>query len=78
MFWIREFEGFGRADDIPPARIWEDKLKGGSTDGGILSRETVEALLDDYYKERGWSSDGRPTPEKLKELGLAWVIEDLK
>ncbi|MGD8627929.1 MAG: aldehyde ferredoxin oxidoreductase family protein [bacterium] len=78
MFWIREFPEFGRADDIPPARIWEDKLKGGSTDGGILSRETVEALLDDYYKERGWSSDGRPTPEKLKELGLDWVIKDLK
>ncbi len=78
MFWIREFADFGRSYDIPPARIWEDKLKEGPTAGGILPRETVEALLDDYYKERGWSSDGKPTPEKLKELGLDWAAKDLR
>ncbi len=78
MFWVREFPDFGRPYDFPPARIYEEKLKGGSTDGGVLGREKVEALLDDYYKLRGWTKDGIPTPEKLKSLGLDWVIKDLK
>jgi aldehyde:ferredoxin oxidoreductase len=78
MFWVREVPGFGRAYDFPPARIYEEKLKGGSTDGGILEREKVEALLDDYYSLRGWTEDGVPTPEKLKSLGLDWVIKELK
>jgi aldehyde:ferredoxin oxidoreductase len=78
MFWVREVPGFGRAYDFPPARIYEEKLKGGSTDGGILERDKVEALLDDYYSLRGWTEDGVPTPEKLKSLGLDWVIKDLK
>jgi aldehyde:ferredoxin oxidoreductase len=78
MFWVREFPDFGRAYDFPPARIYEEKLKGGSTDGGVLEREKVDALLDDYYRLRGWTPDGIPTPEKLKSLGLDWVVGDLK
>jgi aldehyde:ferredoxin oxidoreductase len=78
MFWVREFEDFGRSYDLPPARVYEERLKGGSTDGGVLELEKVEALLDDYYKLRGWTKDGIPTPEKLKSLGLAWTIKDLK
>ena len=78
MFWVREVPGFGRAYDFPPARIYEEKLKGGTTDGGILEREKVEALLDDYYKLRGWNEDGIPTPEKLKSLGLDWATKYLE
>jgi aldehyde:ferredoxin oxidoreductase len=78
MFWVREVQGFGRSFDGVPARIYEDKLKGGSTDGGILEREKVEALLDDYYSLRGWDKNGIPTPEKLKSLGLDWVVKDLE
>ncbi len=73
MFWVREVPGFGRASDIPPARVYEEKLTGGSTDGGILEREKIEAMLDDYYNLRGWTNDGIPTEQKLKELGLDWV-----
>ena len=73
MFWVREVPGFGRAYDLPPARVYEDRLKGGSTDGGILERDKIEAMLDDYYNLRGWSTDGIPTDKKLKELGLDWV-----
>jgi aldehyde:ferredoxin oxidoreductase len=34
--------------------------------------------LDDYYSVRGWTADGVPTTEKLKELGLgdlAYIAE---
>jgi aldehyde:ferredoxin oxidoreductase len=27
-------------------------------------------LLADYYECRGWSEEGLPTPEKLRQLGL--------
>jgi len=27
-------------------------------------------MLDDYMKARNWTSDGVPTPEKLRELGI--------
>jgi aldehyde:ferredoxin oxidoreductase len=35
-------------------------------------------MLTAYYAARGWDEvTGRPTPEKLKELGLQWVVKDL-
>jgi aldehyde:ferredoxin oxidoreductase len=78
MFWVREIPGFGRSWDIPPARVYEEKLVGGSTDGALLEREKIEAMLDDYYNLRGWTKDGIPTQAKLRELGLGWVIEGSK
>jgi aldehyde:ferredoxin oxidoreductase len=27
-------------------------------------------MLDEYYRFRGWTPDGVPTPAKLKALGL--------
>jgi aldehyde:ferredoxin oxidoreductase len=27
-------------------------------------------MLPEYYRLRGWSADGRPSPEKLAELGI--------
>ncbi len=29
-----------------------------------------EQLMDAVYRRRGWSSDGVPTLEKLRELGM--------
>lgn len=78
MFWVREIPGFGRSWDIPPARVYEEKLVGGSTDGALLEREKIEAMLDDYYNLRGWTKDGIPTQARLRELGLGWVIEGSK
>jgi aldehyde:ferredoxin oxidoreductase len=31
-------------------------------------------LLDDYYEARGWTKEGIPTEQKLKELGMEDVI----
>jgi aldehyde:ferredoxin oxidoreductase len=36
-------------------------------------------LLDDYYEARGWTKEGIPPVEKLKELGmedLASIVEN--
>jgi aldehyde:ferredoxin oxidoreductase len=36
------------------------------------------AMLDAYYVARGWDlNSGYPTPDKLRELGLDFIIEDL-
>ena len=41
----------------------------------VLKRDDLEKKLTEYYRERGWDEKtGRPTPAKLKSLGLeAWV-----
>jgi aldehyde:ferredoxin oxidoreductase len=29
-----------------------------------------DVMLDEYYEERGWDSEGRPRPEKLKKMKI--------
>jgi len=45
-----------------------------STDGLLINEE---AMLDKYYQLRGWNTDGVPTDEKLKALGLEELISDI-
>jgi aldehyde:ferredoxin oxidoreductase len=40
-----------------------------------LSREEMEKALDRYYEMAGWTREGIPTPEKLRALGLGWLLE---
>ncbi|HOR00903.1 MAG TPA: aldehyde ferredoxin oxidoreductase family protein [Anaerolineae bacterium] len=70
LYWLREVPGFGRAWDAPPERVWREPVAGGPTAGAQMAREDIERLLDMYYEQRGWDSDGRPTPAKLAQLGL--------
>jgi aldehyde:ferredoxin oxidoreductase len=39
-------------------------------DAKPLTREDFTILLRDYYAARGWDSEGRPTSERLRQLGL--------
>ncbi len=78
-FNIREIKGFGRKDDYPPKRFYEEPLEGeGPTAGQHVSLEVLDAMLDDYYSLRGWTKDGRPTKEKLEELDLGFVSRELE
>ncbi|RLA92216.1 MAG: aldehyde ferredoxin oxidoreductase, partial [Deltaproteobacteria bacterium] len=63
--------GFTRKDDTIPRRFREEPAPGGPGKGTVVD---IEAMLNEYYKERGWDEEGNPTPEKLSELGL----EELK
>jgi len=49
-------EGFGRADDLLPAR-WHDE----PLDGHALTRDELALMLSDYYRLRGWDREGHPT-----------------
>jgi aldehyde:ferredoxin oxidoreductase len=69
-------DGFSRADDTLPKRFLEEPMPEGPAKGHVV--EQLNALLDNYYEARGWDKKtGKPTPEKLKELGLDFVIPDL-
>ena len=35
----------------------------------------VQPMVWDFYAAMGWDADGRPTPEKLRELGLETCYE---
>jgi aldehyde:ferredoxin oxidoreductase len=68
---FNEREGFDRTDDYLPARIYNDKLTTGATEGKLLPKEDYEKMLSDYYKVRGWNEDGKITAEKKKALNLS-------
>ncbi len=59
--------GCTREDDTLPPRLLREPLTEGAPKGRVWEREP---LLDDYYRARGWDREGRPTPEKLRELGI--------
>ena len=65
-------EGLTRANDTLPKRLLEEPLPEGPAKGHV---NELIPLLDPYYKLRGWDkATGKPTREKLRELGLEEVI----
>jgi benzoyl-CoA reductase subunit BamB len=58
--------GMRRADEKPPADHWKRRFP-----------ELETELLDTYYAFKGWNSDGIPTVESLRSLGLGYVADDL-
>jgi aldehyde:ferredoxin oxidoreductase len=71
-------EGFTRADDTLPERLMSEPLKAGGSKGQMISKEDLKLMLDEYYSERRWDrKTGAPTREKLLELGLEYVADQL-
>lgn len=71
-------QGLTRKDDAWPDRFYEEPLPEGPAEGAVLSRDTVDRLLDEYYELRGWDKrSGVPTGAKLVELGLDDIADDL-
>lgn len=64
MFINREC--FDRKDDTLPPRLLKKSAPEGAAKGHVVE---LEKMLDEYYEVRGWK-DGKPTREKMKELGL--------
>jgi aldehyde:ferredoxin oxidoreductase len=71
-------EGVSRENDILPARLTEDALPAGAAAGMVIEVEALESMKDAYYDMRGWDKvTGKPTPEKLIDLGLEDLVADL-
>ncbi|MCD6529302.1 aldehyde ferredoxin oxidoreductase family protein [Candidatus Bathyarchaeota archaeon] len=58
--------GFDGKDDTLPQRLLKEAMPEGAAKGHIVE---LEKMKEEYYKLRGWIN-GRPTPEKLKELEI--------
>jgi aldehyde:ferredoxin oxidoreductase len=69
-------EGFTKADDTLPPRLFEDGLlDDGPTHGVAVDREKFIRLCEEYYRVMGWDVEtGNPTEAKLRELGLDWIL----
>jgi aldehyde:ferredoxin oxidoreductase len=64
-------EGLGRKDDTLPWKVMNVPIPDeGPVKGAFVSQEELDVLLDDYYESRGWTLEGVPTAEKLKEIGM--------
>lgn len=71
-------QGLSRKDDTWPDRFFNEPMPEGPTKGAILFRDEINRLLDEYYELRGWDKEsGLPTKQKLIELGLRDVADDL-
>lgn len=78
-FWVREFgKNWNREMDVPPARWFEEPLTKGPLKGAKLDKTKYDALLNKYYRKRGWDKRGIPTKTTLKKLGLEDVAKKLK
>lgn len=70
-------EGFNREQDTLPKRILKEPLltRGAPGEGQLV--RNLDTFLDRYYEIRGWTKDGIPSQEKLKDLGLDFVLKDM-
>jgi len=70
-------EGFGRKDDTVPPRMREP-ARGGYNEGTSYSQEILDVMLDGYYRLHKWDvKTGIPTPERLNELGLPILADQI-
>jgi aldehyde:ferredoxin oxidoreductase len=59
--------GIRRADDTLPRRLLAEPRPSGMA-AGVLP--DLDRMLEEYYRVRGWTPEGVPTPERLARLDL--------
>jgi aldehyde:ferredoxin oxidoreductase len=69
-------EGFNRKDDTLPARMLTEPLQNAGPSTGQVVR--LDTLLDELYDTLGYTREGIPSIERLSNLGLEWVVPDIK
>lgn len=68
--------GITRKDETLPHRLLKEPMPTGPSKGGLPD---LDEMLDEYYEFRGCDRDtGLPKEGKLKELGLDFVVKELK
>jgi aldehyde:ferredoxin oxidoreductase len=75
---IREGKGTREYDTLPPKIMSVPVPDEGIAKGAYVTQKEFDIGLDDYYEVRGWTKDGIPTVEKLKELGLNDLVPIVK
>ncbi|MBW2015264.1 MAG: aldehyde ferredoxin oxidoreductase family protein [Deltaproteobacteria bacterium] len=67
-------EGFRRRDDTLPERMTAEPLKNAGPATGQRV-ENLEGLLDEYYRDLGYTREGIPSKERLEALGIPEVAD---
>jgi aldehyde:ferredoxin oxidoreductase len=76
VFNVRE--GFSRADDKLPKRLFEG-LGSGRLQGRSVDREEFENALTLVYEMKGWDpATAKPRRARLVELDIAWAYEAME
>ncbi|MFP3896869.1 MAG: aldehyde ferredoxin oxidoreductase family protein [Anaerolineales bacterium] len=70
-------EGWTRADDWLPPRIFEDPIPAGPSKGAVIAPEKMTMAIEDYYQARGWTKEGMIPKSLLIELDMEDVAEDV-
>jgi aldehyde:ferredoxin oxidoreductase len=71
-------EGLRRDQDSLPGRLLMDPLPDGPAQGMVFSHSSLEEMKDVYYEMRGWDlTTGIPTPAKLRQLDLDYLVSQL-
>jgi len=68
LFNVRE--GVRRADDVLPWKVMHEPIPDGPSAGMYCPPDELAAMLDEYYRRRGWSADGVPDSARLAALDL--------
>ena len=75
QFNIRE--GWRRADDTLPPRVFQETLPTGVAAGVGLDKQDLDMMIQGYYRARGWRKDGTIPAGKLHELELDDVVGNI-
>jgi aldehyde:ferredoxin oxidoreductase len=70
-------EGLRRKDDTLPQRMVSEPMRNaGPTTGQLV--KNLDRLLDEYYVALGYTQDGIPTPNKIRDLELESLVGDME
>jgi aldehyde:ferredoxin oxidoreductase len=67
-------DGFSRKDDSLPVRLLETPLPEGHSKNTTV---TLDPMLNEYYKLRGWTPEGIPTISTLSEVKLGYASKQV-
>jgi aldehyde:ferredoxin oxidoreductase len=70
-------EGWKKEDDWLPPRFLKDPIPEGASKGCVVTPEELRMMIDAYYEARGWTQEGLIPKEKLIELGLDDIAEEI-
>jgi aldehyde:ferredoxin oxidoreductase len=68
LFNVRE--GVRRGADALPWKVMHEPIPDGPSAGMFCPPDELDAMLDEYYRLRGWTRDGVPDASRLSALGL--------
>ena len=70
-------QGWTKADDWLPPRFLKDPIPAGASKGCVVKPEDLQMMIESYYEARGWTAEGLIPKEKLVQLGMADIAEEM-